>query len=67
MSASETGEDAPLIQFFNSVRNSDCASRPASCTDLVSKAASRALVQSSVSASAKRQALDAQRVGELTP
>src|SRR3954463_4599266 len=61
ISASETGDDAPLVQFFKSVRNSDSASAPASRTVSVSSAASRALIASSVSASAKRQALDAQR------
>src|SRR3954447_15128487 len=59
MSASETGDEAPLVQFFSSVRNSDSASAPASRTVSVSSAASRALIDSSVSASAKRQALDA--------
>src|SRR4051794_26724457 len=59
MSASETGEEAPLVQFFSSVRNSDSASAPASRTVSVSSAASRALIVSSVSASAKRQSLDA--------
>src|SRR5882757_2062288 len=61
MSASDTGDEAPLIQFFNSVRNSDSASAPASRTVSVSSAASRALIPSRVSASAKRQALDAHR------
>ena len=32
MSASDTGDDAPLVQFFSSVRNSDSASAPASRT-----------------------------------
>src|SRR3954466_5928560 len=59
MSASDTGEEAPLVQFFSSVRNSDSASAPASRTVPVSSAASRAMFRSSVSASAKRQALDA--------
>src|SRR5882724_3496211 len=61
MSASETGEEAPLVQFFSSVRNSENASAPASRTLSVSNAASRAEMRSSLSASAKRQALDAQR------
>src|SRR3977135_735422 len=85
MSASDTGDEAPLVQFFNSVRNSDrasapaaptrdgcplvqsfstvqtsdSASAPASRTVSVSSAASRAMFLSSVSASAKRQSLDA--------
>src|SRR3981189_1989862 len=59
MSASDTGDEAPLVQFFSSVRNSDSASAPASRTVSVSSAASRAMVLSSVSASAKRQSLDA--------
>src|SRR5437660_148636 len=42
MSASETGDEAPLVQFFNSVRNSDNASAPASRTVSLSSAASRA-------------------------
>src|ERR1044071_6492780 len=61
MSASETGDEAPLVQFFNSVRNSDNASAPASRTVSRSSAASRAQIASAISASAKRQALDAQR------
>src|SRR5258705_1380023 len=59
MSASEAGDEAPLIQFFSSVRNSDSASAPASRTVSVSSTASRALTTSRASASAKRQALDA--------
>src|SRR5919198_3365446 len=58
MSASETGDEAPLVQFFNSVRNSDSASAPASRTVPLSSAASRAQTRSAVSTSAKRQALD---------
>src|SRR5439155_545124 len=61
MSASETGDEAPLVQFFSSVRNSDNASAPASRTVSRNSAASRAQILSAVSASAKRQALDAQR------
>src|SRR5260221_4174123 len=61
MSASDTGDEAPLVQFFSSVRNIDSASAPASRTVSVSNPASRALVVSIVSASAKRQTLDAQR------
>src|SRR3954470_14303949 len=64
MSASETGDDAPLIQFFRSVRNSDSASAPASRTVLSSSVASRARRLSRSSrelTSANRQALDAQR------
>src|SRR5262245_38867329 len=61
MSASETGEDLPLIQFFSSVRNSDLASRPASRTVSVRSAASRASVVSGSSTSAKGQPFDAQR------
>src|ERR1044072_2975959 len=61
MSASEPGADASLVQFFNSVRNSDNASAPASRTVSVNSAASRAQIASAISASAKRQALDAQR------
>src|SRR5689334_24162280 len=61
MSASDTGDEAPLIQFFNSVRNSDSASAPSSRTVSRSNAASRVQIFSAVSASAKRQALDAQR------
>src|SRR6188768_1570978 len=63
MSASETGEDAPLIHFFSSVRNIERASAPASRTVAVSSAASRVRVVSSrkASASAKRQTLDSHR------
>src|SRR5688500_11727452 len=69
MSASDTGEDAPLVQFFSSVRNSDNASAPALRTASVSKAASRASISRvtipscprSALTSAKRQSLDANR------
>src|SRR6516225_4583555 len=62
MSASETGEDAPLIHFFSSVRNIDRASAPASRTVSCSSAASRVRrLASGNSASAKRQSLDAHR------
>src|ERR1700752_3127752 len=61
MSASETGEDLPLIQFFSSVRNSDLASRPASRTVSFRSAASRASAVSRSSTSAKGQPFDAQR------
>src|SRR3954470_23975508 len=64
MSASETGDDAPLVQFFSSVRNSDRASAPASRTVSASSAllrATAALLSIRASASANRQPLDAQR------
>src|SRR3984957_842682 len=69
MSASDTGDEGPLVQLLSSVRNSDSASAPASRTVSVSNAASRvrtsgAKVSScrlSALASAKRQTLDAQR------
>src|SRR3954452_3858974 len=64
MSASETGDDAPLVHFFSSVRNIHCASAPASRTVSFSSAASRLRMVSSselASASAKRQTLDAHR------
>src|SRR3982074_3646147 len=61
MSAPETGDEAPLAHVFTPVRNIDSANAPASRTVSVSSAASRALVVSIVSASAKRQTLDAQR------
>src|SRR3954465_7984394 len=64
MSAYETGEDAPLVHFFSSVRNIDCASAPASRTVSCSSAASRVRMASPVafvSTSAKRQTLDAHR------
>src|SRR5438876_11777746 len=57
MSASDTGDEAPLVQFFSSVRNSDSASAPASRTVAFNKSASRARSL----ASAKRQSLDAHR------
>src|SRR5947208_1909360 len=59
MSASDTGDEAPLVQFFSSVRNSDSASAPASRTVSVSSAASRAMFRSRASTTAKRQSLDA--------
>src|SRR3954469_1580907 len=68
MSASDTGDEAPLIQFFNSVRNSECASAPASRTVATSSAESRARMSAAASpliasalASTNRQPLDAQR------
>ena len=66
ISASDTGEDAPLVQFFSSVRNIDSASAPASRTAFFSSAASRARISPlrctlPALASAKRQSLDAQR------
>src|SRR4029450_10056293 len=64
MSASDTGEDAPLVHVFSSVRNIDCASAPASRTVSFSSAASRVRIVASrefASASAKRQTLDAHR------
>src|SRR5471030_1141825 len=69
MSASDTGDDAPLVQFFNSVRNSESASAPASRTASVSNAASRVRTSRtrfrccrlSALASAKRQSLDPHR------
>src|SRR5688572_14285725 len=69
MSASDTGEDAPLVQFFSSVRNSDSASAPASRTVSVSRAASRFSISRvtilsctrSALTSAKRQPLDTNR------
>src|SRR3984885_1052491 len=70
MSASDTGDEAPLVQFFTSVRNSDSASAPASRTAATSNAESRfrmsahagasSLIASAL-ASANRQSLDAQR------
>src|SRR6266446_5130763 len=72
MSASDTGDDAPLIQFFNSVRNSDSASAPASRTVAASNAESRCRISAcaggwsliaSALASGNRQTLDAQRRG----
>src|SRR5947209_2112170 len=64
MSASETGEDAPLVHFFNSVRNSESASLPASCTVFFSSAASRIrnlLDSVPLLTSANRQFLDPHR------
>src|SRR5450432_1900470 len=70
MSASDTGDDAPLVQLRNSVRNSDNASVPASRTVAVSNAESRLRITAragnswltaSALASANRQPLDAQR------
>src|SRR6476661_8198214 len=69
MSASETGEDAPLVQFFNSVRNSERARPPASRTVSFSNWESRAkLAACTLSASAKRQSLDAhgRRINAVT-
>src|SRR5260370_10846970 len=64
ISASDTGEDAPLVQFFSSVRNSDNASAPAYGTVSASNAASRVRISSCIASaltSAKRQSLDAHR------
>src|SRR3954467_4772190 len=68
MSASETGDEVPLVQFFSSVRNSASARAPASRTVSLSKAASRFMscakfpcCTPSALASAKRQSLDAHR------
>src|ERR1044072_805832 len=61
MSASDTGEGAPLVHFFSSVRNIGGASAPASRTVSCSSAASRVRIVSFASTSAKRQALDAHR------
>src|SRR5450631_2097259 len=64
MSASDTGDDAPLVQFFSSVRNNDSASAPACCTVSLSSAVSRARASSCTLpalTSPKRQALDADR------
>src|SRR5581483_8991671 len=58
MSASDTGEEAPLVQFFKSVRNSESASAPASRTLAVRSSVSRAKCPAP-STSAKRQSLDA--------
>src|ERR1700722_17163073 len=63
MSASDTGDDAPLVQFFSSVRNNDSASAPASRTVCVSNAASRAKTLCCMLpalTSANRQPLDTQ-------
>src|SRR5262245_38208270 len=64
MSASETGDDTPLVHFLSSVRNNDSARPPASRTVSLNSAASRVRIFSSIkfaSASAKRQTLDAHR------
>src|SRR4051812_6664767 len=68
MSASDTGDEAPLVHFFNSVRNSESASAPASRTAATSTAESRARMSTRASslidsalASANRQPLDAKR------
>src|SRR4051812_20424677 len=62
MSASDTGEDAPLVQFLSSVPNSESANRPASRTVSLSREASRFIRLSRLLpalASPKRQFLDA--------
>src|SRR4051812_49215300 len=64
MSASETGDEAPLVQFFSSVRNKDSASAPASRTVSASSARLAAMTRSpgmSALPSANRQSFDAQR------
>src|SRR4029077_18958735 len=69
MSASETGDETPLVQFFRSVRNSDSASAPASRTVSFRRRASRvvslrvaiAALTPSELAPAKRQSFDSQR------
>src|SRR6202161_3085264 len=64
ISASDTGDDAPLVQFLSSVRNSDSASAPASRTVSFSSAPSRAgilLCRLPALASAKLHSFDPQR------
>src|ERR1700710_1143164 len=64
MSASATGDDAPLVQLLISVRNSDSASAPASRTAWFNSAASRGPTLSGALpalTSAKRQSLDTHR------
>src|SRR3954447_423895 len=64
ISASDTGEEAPLVQLFNSVRNNDSPSSPASCTASFRSAASRVNRPGdalSALTSAKRQSLNAKR------
>src|SRR4051812_8781209 len=64
MSASETGDEAPLVQVFNSVWNIESASLPASRTTSLSKLASRvrsAVPEPWILPSSKRQSLDAHR------
>src|SRR5258708_4903439 len=70
MSAADTGEEAPLVQFFTSGRDNDSASAPASRTAATSNAESRFRISACAGASsltelaltsANRQSLDAQR------
>src|SRR5215470_4839200 len=61
MSASDTGEETPLVQFFSSVRKSDSASLPASRTVRL-RSSALLLARTSafaISASPNRQSLDA--------
>src|ERR1700683_323294 len=55
MSASETGDEAPLIQFLIGVPNMESASAPASRTDAARRSAAR--VRSTASVACNRQAL----------
>src|ERR1700722_5136510 len=57
MSASETGDEAPLVQFFSGVPNRESASAPASRTDAARRSAAR--VRSTPSVACNRQALQA--------
>src|SRR5260370_28472885 len=64
ISASDTGEGAPLVQFFSWVRNRDNASGAAPRTVPARNAASRVRKSSRIASaltSAKRQSLDAHR------
>src|SRR5690348_11567618 len=65
MSASLTGDDAPLVQLFSGAPNIASASAPASRTHAASRAASAASSAGSVAGNG--QALDAQgrRVGAV--
>src|SRR4051794_41176782 len=69
MSASDTGDDVPLVQVRNWVRNIARARCPASRTVSTSRARSRAKrsLRPSTLASANRQSLDAygRRVGRI--
>src|SRR6516225_11924956 len=68
MSASDTGDEAPLVQFFSSVRNKDSASAPASRTVSLNRRASVGSLRVAIAAltpsdlaPAKRQSFDSQR------
>src|SRR5580693_3537404 len=65
MSASLTGEEAPLIQFFSGVPNMDSASRPASRTEAPSTSTARAVSSASMAGNGETLYAQRRRVGAV--